>query len=380
MSDQLHVALSMAFQIKNISKLLDIKGDVIRGRGVVGIDIGTSTLKVVGMTEGSNGPALETYGEMQLPPYANADIGSIANLEPGNVAKALNDIVKEASVTARTGALAIPHSASFVAVTRLAGKEQNELAAMVPVEARKLVPMAMNEIRLDWFPVPDQRMKGESAAPRTAGTDVVIAAVYTEAEKRFKNIVQRIGIAVAHQEIEAFSTVRASVHEDDKTVMVVDCGASGTKMYVVQDGILRETHRMPVGGSELTSSVMQVLGTSFVEAEEAKRAIGFVSGGVEPRVGEALQGPIERIITDMKRVIMRYEQHDAEQVSKIILTGGGASLIGLREAVEATLSLPTEHAHPFAKMEYPAFLESTLREIGPSFSGAIGAGLFHMLA
>jgi type IV pilus assembly protein PilM len=369
----------MAFQIKKLGKLLDMGNDAMHGRSVVGIDIGSSALKVIGLTEGKTGAALETYGELQLGPYANTDIGRVVNLDPSRLGDALVDILHEANVTAKNGALAIPHSASFVVITRFPTTDHEQLASMVPVEARKLIPVPMNEVVLDWFVIPEGRRR-EDAPPLPLGsTPALLAAIYSDALKRYRSVVQHAGLAVSVNEIESFSVIRSSIHEDDATVMVLDMGASATKMYIVQDGILRETHRIPTGGQELTLAVAGLLKIQPGEAEELKRQVGFTADQYDPRIGEALKQPIERIVSETKRVIDRYEGEGNEAISKIILSGGGANLLGFRESVEQTLGRTTMIAHPFSKVEYPAFLEQTLLEAGPSFAVAMGVALRRLM-
>lgn len=372
----------MAFQIKQLGKLLDMGSDAVNGKSVVGIDIGSSSLKVVALTEGKTGAALLTYGELQLGPYAGVDIGRTVNLEPRKLGEALVDILHEANVTARNAALAIPHSASFITIVKFPTNNQAQLASMVPIEARKYIPMTMNEVTLDWFVIPERAKKADVPSPdqaATTDTHVLLAAIYNESLKRYRSVVQHAGVAVGMNEIESFSVIRSSVHEDDATVMVLDLGASSTKMYIVSAGILHETHRMPLGGQDLTSSIAQALKIQVSEAEEVKRQMGFTADGYDPRISEALRGPIERIVFETKRVIERYEGEGSEKVEKVFLAGGGALLRGLRETMETTFALPVVLTNPFSKVEYPAFLEETLQEAGPSFAVAMGVALRRLM-
>lgn len=370
----------MAFQMKQLGKLLDMGSDAVGGKNVVGIDIGTSSLKVVALTAGKTGAALETYGELQLGPYAGADIGRTVNLEPGKLGDALIDILHEANVTARNAALAIPHSASFITVVKFPTRDQAQLTSMVPIEARKYIPMTMNEVTLDWFAIPERKAReGVPNDPNVNETHVLLAAIYNESLKRYRSVVQHAGVAVGMNEIESFSVIRSSVHEDDQTVMVLDLGASSTKMYIVTEGILHETHRMPLGGQDLTAAIATSLKIQLSEAEEVKRQMGFTADGYDPRISEALRGSIERIVFESKRVIERYESEGGEKVSKVFLAGGGALLRGLRETMETTFALPVLLTNPFTKVEYPAFLEETLKDAGPSFAVAMGVALRRLM-
>lgn len=363
----------MAFQIKQLGKLLDMGSQMIKEDGVLGIDIGTSSLKVVELTVGKTGAALKTYGELQLGPYGNTDIGKAVNLGEQKLTEALVDILREANVGSHTSALAIPHSASFVVVTKFPTNDHTQLASMVPIEARKYIPMAMNEISLDWFVIPEAAPKA-GAAPHT-DTRVLLAAIYNESLKRYRSVVQNAGIAVSINEIESFSVIRSSIHEDDALVMVVDLGASSTKMYIVDRGILHETHRMPIGGQDLTNVLASTLKIQITEAEEAKRQFGLLSNEYDVRISDAMRGSVERVVAEARRVLDRYEKDYGVPVQKVILAGGGALLRGLQGEFEKVFERDTLIANPFTKVEYPAFLEETLKEAGPSFAVALGIAL-----
>ena len=363
----------MGFQIKKLGKLFDMGSLGSLEGGVIGIDIGTSSLKVIQLNIGKSGATLETYGELQLGPYMGADVGKVVNLEPSKLALALVDIIREANVTARSCALAIPHSACFVAVAHFPTRDQTQLVSMVPVEARKYVPMAMNEVTLDWFIIPDPpRIEG---APEPTETRVLLAAIYNESLNRYRGVVQNAGIAVGSNEIETFSVVRSSIHESDGSILLLDLGASSTKLYIVESGILQETHRIPLGGQELTSAVGTALNLGYGEAESIKRQMGLLSDTYDPRIGAALAPIVDRIFTETNRALTRYERDMQIKINTIVLTGGGALLVGLLERAQATFAREVTIANPFSKVEYPAFLEETLREAGPSFSVAMGVAL-----
>ena len=369
----------MAFGIKKIGQFLDSSA-LTGSHGVVGIDIGTSSVKVVGLIEGKNGAELETYGELQLGPYAGLEIGRTTNLDAGKLGTALMDILREANVTARNAALAIPHSASFIAAVEFPTNDQAKLASMVPIEARKYIPVSMNEVTLDWFVIPERKQAAAVPDAAQTNTHVLLAAIFNESLRKYRSAVQHAGVAVGLNEMESFSVIRSSIHEDDETVMIMDLGASSTKIYIVANGILHETHRMPIGGQDLTMAIAETLKLGNGEAEEAKRQMGFTAGeGYDPRIVEALTRPIERIVNETRRVLSRYESEGTEKIAKIYLTGGGASLKGIVESFTTAFGVSVVPANAFSKVAYPAFLEETLKEAGPTFAVAIGIALRRLI-
>lgn len=352
-----------------LGKFLDIGILSPTAGGVIGIDIGSSSLKIVQLSLGKNGASLETYGELQLGPYGGGDIGAPTQLDPSKLSAALSDIIRESNATAKTASLAVPHTASFIAIAPFPTLDHSQLPSMVPIEARKYVPMPMSEITLDWFVIPG--IASDGAVPPTS-TRVLMAAIHNESLKRLRSVVQNAGIAVIVNEIEPFCVIRSSVHEDDTSAMLIDFGASSTKSYFVESGILEETHRMPFGGHQLTTALSQALNIPYAQAEEEKRGGGISVAGP---LADALLPSLDRALTDAGKSLERYEREKGKQISRIIVTGGGALLPGLIARTATVLGRDTHLADPFAKVEHPAFLEEILKDAGPTFSVALGIAL-----
>ena len=121
-------------------------------KSALGIDIGTSSIKVVQLKRDRGSVILETYGAIALGPYAGVEIGRATALDAGKLAEALKDVIREANVTVTDAAVAIPYSSSLVSIIKLPKATEKELATVVPIEARKYIPVPINEVLLDYFP------------------------------------------------------------------------------------------------------------------------------------------------------------------------------------------------------------------------------------
>lgn len=364
----------MQFDFSKLSQALRFGGKSGE-TGVVGIDIGSSSIKVVQLTRNGDEISLGTYGELQLGPYANVEIGRATNLDPARLAEALVDILREAGVTTKQAALSISYASSFVTVLSLPVADEAKLASMVPLEARKYVPVSISEVTLDWFVIPDARGTKEGAK-----TDmrVLLAAIHNEALGKYQAVMKKAALNLTLTEIEIFSTIRSSVHADDGVVFIVDIGAATTKLYVVAAGMVQRAHSITVGSQDMTLSLSQALELSVAEAEELKRQVGIEEEGNDPRIRQSINFALERILTEARRVMGAYEQNASTQVTKVFLTGGGALLRGLLPSAATLLEREVFLADPFAHVTYPAFLEDTLKEAGPSFAVALGAALRHI--
>src|SRR3984957_16593879 len=137
-------------------------GDMLRslssGKGessVLGIDIGSSSVKIVQLRPSRGAAILETYGEIALGPYGKEPIGRPIKLAPEVVGAAIVDLMKQANVTAKQGGISIPFSSSLVTVLDLPKFDQSTLKQVVPIEARKYIPVPISEVSLDWFVIPE---------------------------------------------------------------------------------------------------------------------------------------------------------------------------------------------------------------------------------
>jgi len=346
------------------------QGDTINeSLGVVGIDFGSSSLKVVQLKMGQQTIALETYGELQLGPYAGKEIGESVTLEPVRLTEALVDIIREAHVTTRNAVLAIPSTASFMVAIEVPSLDESQVAAMIPVEARKYIPVSMNDITLDWFAIPN------AEADKKKMTRALLAAVHNDSFTRLRGAVQGAGLVGNGFEIEGFSAVRAAVQNAETATLVLEVGAFATRLYILENGIVHDMHTVRHGAAELTAAIAKTLGVPFGNAENIKRSMGLVSDNYDPRIREATAPLVERLMSEVIRVIARYESMHATTIEEISLTGGGSLLKGFIDYVTETTKKKVVFADPFSKVEYPAFLESILKEAGPSFAVALGAAL-----
>lgn len=361
----------------DFSKLGKVLGFTRSDGNAVGVDIGTSSIKVVELKREHGTAMLATYGEVALGPYAGTEIGRATNLDPTKLSAALTDILREASVSGTQAGLAIAASASFLAVVELPAADEARLASMVPIEARKYVPVPISEVSLDWSVLPLEIRGGKGGAEETTVAQkvrVLLVAIHNSALEKYRVVMQQAGLTSAFSEIEAFSAIRSSVPTEEPRVALIDFGAASTRLYVVAHGLVERTHSIGVGAQDLTFALSTALGISVAEAEELKRQVGVTAGGQDTRVRQALAVPLDRLMHDLTRALASGET-DGTAISRVLLCGSGALLPGVREHAEAQFNRPVALVEPFAKVTHPTFLEETLRELGPTFSVALGAAL-----
>ena len=373
----------MAFSFGGIGKKISSALGKGAEGSILGVDIGASSIKIVQLRASRGAAILETYGEIALGPYGGQPIGKAVKLSSEKTAEALTDLMKEANVTARKGGISIPFASSLVSVIELPKVDKESLKRIVPIEARKYIPVPITEVALDWFLIPEEegeqsafdRIEKESSKPR--GQEVLLVAIHNATIENYQALAAEAGITVEFYEIEIFSVVRSALGHGIAPVLVVDLGAATTKLYVVERGVVRLTHLLTVGGQHMTEVLGRSLNWEFDKAERVKRERGLkdttaYSTDENERIKTALLSTLTRIFSEVNRVLLSYGQRYNKNVSRVVFTGGGASLPGLFEEAKTSLQADVEIANPFARTEAPAFLGDVLREIGPGFAVAVG--------
>jgi type IV pilus assembly protein PilM len=375
----------MAFSLASVFKSIKIGGG--GETSVLGIDIGASSAKVVQLRASRGAAILETYGEIALGPYGGQAIGKAVKLAPEKIGEAIVDVMREANVTARSGGLSIPFASSLVSVISVPKSDAEQLKRMIPIEARKYIPLPVSQVTLDWFVIPKE--EGEQSAfdriekqtpLQTIGQEVLLVAIHNDILRNYQTVATTAGLHVGFYEIEIFSAVRSSVGHGIAPLVVVDLGAATTKIYIVERGIVRLTHLLSQGGQHMTENLARSLNWEFEKAERIKREHGIVSQSAygpdeNEKIKSALLSTLSRVFSEVNRVLLSYGQRYNKNVSHIVLCGSGASLPGISDVAKQSLAVDVEVAHPFAHVEAPAFLETVLREIGPGFSVALGIAL-----
>lgn len=350
-----------------------------KSRSVVGIDIGSSSIKVIQLRAKRGVAVLETYGEIALGPYGGVEVGRATNLPTDKLIAALTDVLREANVTTVDCGISIPFSSSLVTLIKMPAVPGGRLAQMIPLEARKYIPVPISEVSLDWFVVPGESGAAEEEAavgPRTI--DVLLVAIHNETIAKYREVLKAVGLRATFLEIEVFSSVRAALDHGIAPVAVIDLGAATTKVYLVEHGIVRESHILNRGSQDITLSLSKSLSISVLEAEKRKREMGLmnvVGGDVQGGMAEVSLLTLQYIFSEVHRILLSYQERRNKVVAKVVLTGGGALLKGITEFSQKKIELPVELANPFSKTETPAFLGEVLREAGPEFTVSLGVAL-----
>ncbi|MFW0871136.1 MAG: type IV pilus assembly protein PilM [Patescibacteria group bacterium] len=335
----------------------------------VGVDIGSSSIKVVQLSRQKGVISLDTFGEIALGPYAGKEIGHSVRLDTPQYAEALRDLLRESQVDARTAGLSIPLKSSLVFNMKMPKMSDSKLDEMVRLEARRYIPVSVSEVSLDWSIIPNLNNDGEKDNFQT----IMVVAIHKDTLNKFKEIADQAKLDLQFLEIETFSTIRSVLRHENNSSAIIDIGASITKIYIIEYGIVQKSQVIPVGSQNMIKSLetqrkLSAIGEdlNIAQAEELQRQI---------EESQRIPVDLDRILTEVKKIILSYQKSNRKNIEEVILTGGGSILKGVMPYVVESLETEVSIAHPFNKVDTPAFLEDTLRDAGPEFSVAIGLGM-----
>ncbi len=349
----------------------------------LGIDIGSSSIKVVQLKKKGEKAILETYGELSLGPYGGVSIGQSTNLDTDKIVQAINDLLneKEVAITTKVCGLAIPFKASLLSIIQMPAVPEKELGPMINIEARKYIPVPISEVTIDWSVIP-KRDSDDSIIPiKTASSnklktvDILLVAIHNNIINQYKDIVTKTGLDARFFEIEVFSTIRAILEGVSGPVMIFDMGASTTKLYIIERGVVQSSHTILRGAQDITANITRTLNVSTEEAEVIKRSVGMgkTPDGVD--LSSTVSVIADDIFFEANRFLFDFQKKRNINIKAVYLTGGGSALRGFRDLAAENFKVETISGDPFGKVETPAFLENILRVTGPEFTVAVGAAL-----
>lgn len=352
-----------------------------KNKSVLGIDIGPSSIKIVQLKRKKGRAILETYGELSLGPYAGLEVGRSTSLPTEKIAEAVIDVLRESNTTTNKCGISIPMGSSLVSFIKIPKIDEGQLAQMISLEARRYIPVPISEVSLDYLVIPRNESiaseyQNSEAKPEEKTIDVLLVVIHNDAMERNKEITRIAKLDTEFSEIEIFSSMRSVLEPGTLPQMIIDFGSGSTKIYIIERGILRTSHMISRGSQDITLAISQSLGISVDEAEKMKRERGLLKKeGEQMDINEITSLTLDYIFSEISRVLLNYQKKTEKNISKIFLTGGGVLLKGLKEKAESSFSVPVVIADPFSKVEFPAFLESVLKQAGPSFAVAIGLAL-----
>lgn len=339
---------------------------------LVGLDISTTAVKLLGLSGQPGKYKVEAYAVVPLPPDSVSE-RNIVNIEA--VGEAISRAVAKSRTKVKAGAVAVSGSSVITKKITMQGNlPDSEMEVQISLEADQYIPYSLDEVYLD-FEVLGKTEKN----PDTV--DVLLAASRSDTVDQRTDALEAGGLEAAVVDIEAYSMETAFslvAHQvpgggKGKTVAIVDVGAMATTLNVIHDGQSIFTREQLFGGKQLTDDIQARYGLSNEEAGRAKK-----QGGLPDDYEAEILNPFkESLAQQVSRLLQIFFSSTSQnQIDHILLCGGTASIPGINTVVEQYIGVPTVLANPLANMSIgPTVNAQALQDDAASLMIACGLAL-----
>lgn len=315
-------------------------------RSILGIDITSSSVKILEISGSGDELCIEGYGRAPLPPAA-IEGNMIKDIDA--VANCIKKLYDRSHMSCKQVALAVPDSAVISKIVQINdGLNDEELEELVIIEADKYIPYPIDEINIDF------EILGHSAK-NAAMLDVLIVASRAENVNSRVDAVTNAGLEVSVVDVESFAVERASqllakelpAGGQDKIIAIIDIGAKYTHLFVLHGMRLIFSREDTFGGLQLIEAIAEQYKMTVEQALDAKEQ-GKLPEDYETQVLEPFK---EMILVQIKRTLQFfYSTSQHGYVDHVLLAGGLSKLDGLAPQIQEQLGVTTTVANPFSQM------------------------------
>jgi type IV pilus assembly protein PilM len=356
----------MAFAAANVKSMVQTAGSLIKDKqSALGIDIGSSTAKVVELKKDDEGIALHTYGAIELPNMRESSEG----IEKGTRSAALTELLAAIHSESKAAGISLPSAETIVTTFETARRDDEQMEKILPTEAKRVIPLPIESVFLEWHRI-------EHADPRKGASPlerILLIAVRKEAREEQEKITQHASLTPLFYEVELFAAARAAGTFPGECILIADFGARTTRIYLRNEyGEPIAAYSFPEGGISFTKTIVESTHESIAKAEEMKKERGVLPGSpFEQILGEK----VAKMLWESMRSANDLLSVEGKKVNRILFSGSGALMPGLVDYAQKNLGLSVALVKPFSLIHVPIILTDEASKIDPTYTIAIGLAL-----
>jgi type IV pilus assembly protein PilM len=344
-----------------------------RSKDLVGLDIGDSSIKVVELKELGRGRGWEvqSMAHEPLPPEAIVD-GAI--MDAGLVVDTLQRIWSQRRIKNKRVATGLSGHSVIIRRINLPAMGEQELAEQIRWEAEQYIPFNIQEVSLDYHVLEGSSLAGEG------NMDVILVAARKEKIDDYTSVISQAGLEPVVVDVGTFAALNCLEAnygaEMPAHAALIDIGASVTSIAILQNGVSVFWRDIQIGGNQYTATLQRELNLSREQADAAKR-METVEGVSMEQVATILASVNDDLCHEIHRTVDFVKAFAGTEtpLQAILLTGGGARLPGLQDALGKQFGVRVDMLDPFRKVKLPSRLEGQFSETGPETAVAVGLAL-----
>lgn len=337
----------------------------------VGLDIGTSSIKVVELLRRGNAIQMGHFGVKSIP-FGSLEGGAIQS--PQVIADHIKDLLNESKIKTRDAVIAVAGQTVIVRHIKFPIMDREELSNAIKFEAERYIPFPMDEAAIDFEIIGNDTSTNEM--------EVMLVAAQKQLIESHINSLTSAGLQPIAIDVQPFALMRALgmlTNQTPGTTVILDIGAGTSDLLIYKGGSPRFTRIIPIAGSRITQSIADAYSCSFEEADRLKISFGDALGNrTEPdgvRVYKAIRGILDELILEVRRSIDYYRlQQRNEEINQVIIAGGGAKLLNCEELFSRELGIRVSRGNSLFQLN-TANITDEISELAPILAVSIGLAL-----
>lgn len=320
---------------------------------VIGLDIGSSSVKVVQLRQSKKGLELRAFGMEPLQPQTIVD-GTV--MDQAAVVDAIRSLWQRLRLKSKDVAVAIAGHSVIIKKISVPKMSEAQLAEQVPYEAEHHIPFAKDDVELDYAVVVPENAAGQM--------ELILVAAKKEVVQDYAGVARDAGLNPVVVDVAAFSTQNAyEANYDlgaDETVVLINIGASISNINILRGNVSLFTRDVTIGGNSFTEEIQKQLSVTQDEAEAYKVGGSYDEHGVVPQeVERIIEGVADVMAGEFQRSLDFFLATSSDtEVSKICLAGGTAKVSALHRAIEKRSRLTVEVVDSWRRIQIDPKLDA----------------------
>lgn len=342
---------------------------IFSSKKLIGLDIGSSSIKLADLNVGKNGIVLNNFAFIQTPPQAMNN-GEIT--DSLMIAEAIKTAYKENAFKLKKACVGLSGTAVIVKKISLPKVDKKDLKEQVEYEAAQYLPFDISQVTLDFHQL--------SFSQNSQNTDLLVVAAQNEFILNYLEAVTRSGLKCAILDVSSLAlanTFELNYGKTTEPVALFNFGSNITNFLVLLQGEVIFSRDIPVGGFHFTNEISKNMGLTFEEAEALK-----ISQGIKQEVPEDTRTfmniAMDHVTEEIRNSIDFYTATaNGLTINRAYYTGGASQTIGLIEHLVETIKLPFEAFNPYQQIKagHKKFNSHYLQQIAPFIAVSSGLAL-----
>lgn len=363
-------------------------------QGIIGLDIGSSTIKAIKLKKLKDG--YELVGAEVI----NLTSESVDELDPdvklSLYTNTIKKILSHKNISSKKVVTAIPGDSAIIRYIKVPYMAAEELKNVVPYEAEQYIPLGMDQVVFDY------QVLSEAEEENQKKMEVLLVAVKNDTMNQHIEMLKSAGLMPFMIDVDAFALCNAyalNANDDSEggvradTVAIINMGAKFTTITIVEKGVPHLTRDVNIGGNNFTKEIQREFNLNFSQAEEMKKQHAMImvesdelllssapssDDDKASRIFEAITPALNKLLNDVRRSFDYYESTVKKKpVQKILLSGGSSKIKNIDRFLSERLGIPVEINYPFKNININSknFDFDYLRANAVHFNVALGLAL-----